>query len=70
MVPVDLDQTNWVYALNTPIWAYGISPCFPPYSTRQMLRIGQYYEIETEISGKNKDVTSFVLKIVNIASLT
>ena len=27
MVPVDLlNKTNWMYALNTPIWGYGIAP--------------------------------------------
>ena len=26
MVPVDLDETNWVYVLGTPIWADGIAP--------------------------------------------
>ena len=29
----NLNKTNWVYALGTPIWAYGIAPGVPPKST-------------------------------------
>ena len=51
MVPVNLDQTNWVCTLNTPIWANGIAPLSPVTGRRLYLvlvfkgKLGIRYEL-------------------------
>ena len=54
MVPVNLNKTNWVHALDTPIWAYGIAPGIPPKSTFCSIFYDILEESKWYIAGKHE----------------
>ena len=54
MVRVNQFKTNWVYALGTPSWAYGVAPGIPPKSSFCIIFYDMLEEAKWYIAGEHE----------------